>query len=182
MYINVWTFLEKKESSALVFSKLFTPKEVVTQMHEKSYLSKHLSSHPTHVLRNAVLSFHLFHFESNWVRETRFYWHLILEDSLVNTLIMDENNFYVKRENHGYHWNEVIWKTNFCCNFVKFLNCTLNFEYFEEKKKKKNEPRRFSIFQIIHSEKRDYLSAWNVLFVKILCSHLAHVWRKAHLV
>ena len=101
---------------------------------------------------------------------------------LVNTLIMDEKNFYVKRENHGYHWNEVIWKTNFCCNFVKFLNCTLNFEYFEEKKKKKNEPRRFSIFQIIHSEKRDYLSAWNVLFVKILCSHLAHVWRKAHLV
>ena len=60
MYINVWTFLEKIESSALVFSKLFTPKEVVTQMHEKSYLSKNLSGHPTHVLRNAV--FYLFIF------------------------------------------------------------------------------------------------------------------------
>ena len=96
MYINVWTFLEKKESSALVFSKLFTPKEVVTQMHEKSYLSKHLSSNPTHVLRNAVLSFHLFHFESNWVGETRFYWHLILEDSLLTRWLWMKRIFMLK--------------------------------------------------------------------------------------
>ena len=43
----------------------------------------------------------------------------------------------------------------FCRNFIAFLESTLNFEHFEKKK----EPPRFSISEVIDSEKRSYLNA-----------------------
>ena len=47
----------------------------------------------------------------------------------------------------------------FCRFFIAFLESTLNFEHFEKKKKKKNEPRSLSISEFIDSEKRAYLNA-----------------------
>ena len=47
----------------------------------------------------------------------------------------------------------------FCGVFFAFLESTLNFQYFEKKKKKKNEPHRSSISQVIDSERCAYLNA-----------------------
>ena len=43
----------------------------------------------------------------------------------------------------------------FCCNFIVFLESTLNFEHFE----KKNEHHSLSISEICDSEKRGCLNA-----------------------
>ena len=52
----------------------------------------------------------------------------------------------------------------FCCFFIAFLESTLNFEHFE----KKFELHSLSISEIIDSERRGYLNAEKVLFLKIL--------------
>ena len=52
----------------------------------------------------------------------------------------------------------------FCRNFIAFLESTLNFEHFE----KKNESHSLSISEIVDSEKRSYLNASKVLFLKTL--------------
>ena len=43
--------------------------------------------------------------------------------------------------------------------FAAFLEFTLNFQCSEKKKKKKNEPHRSSIFEVINSERCAYLNA-----------------------
>ena len=45
----------------------------------------------------------------------------------------------------------------FCCNFIAFLESTLNIKCFEEKKK--HDPHSLSISQIIDSKKLAYLNA-----------------------
>ena len=48
----------------------------------------------------------------------------------------------------------------FCFIFIAFLESTLSFEHFEKKRKrKKKEPPRFSISEVIDSERRAYLNA-----------------------
>ena len=51
----------------------------------------------------------------------------------------------------------------FCCFFLAFVESTCNFEYFEE-----NEPYSLNISEIIDSERRSYLNAKKVLFLKII--------------
>ena len=57
--------------------------------------------------------------------------------------------------------NAIIWKTK---NIFSFFESTLSFEHFE----KKNEPHSSSISEVIDSERRAYLNAGKVLFLKIL--------------
>ena len=52
----------------------------------------------------------------------------------------------------------------FCCNFIDFLESKLKFKHFEQK----SEPHSLSISEIIDSERRGYLNAWKVLFLKTL--------------
>ena len=47
----------------------------------------------------------------------------------------------------------------FCCIFTAFLKSTLSFEHFEKNEnKKKSGPHRLSIFEIIDSERHNYLN------------------------
>ena len=54
----------------------------------------------------------------------------------------------------------------FCRIFIAFSASTLNFKHFE--KKKKNELNSLRISEIIDSERRDYLNAQRILFLKTL--------------
>ena len=49
-------------------------------------------------------------------------------------------------------------------NFLTFLESTLNFEYFPNK----NDPASLSIFDVLGSERRGFLNAKKVLFLKTL--------------
>ena len=53
---------------------------------------------------------------------------------------------------------------NFTGTFISFLEFTLNFKHFD----KKNEPHSLSISKIIDPERRGYLNALKVLFLKTL--------------
>ena len=50
----------------------------------------------------------------------------------------------------------------FCQFSIAFLESTSNFEHFETK----SEPYSLSIFEVTYSERRAYLNAWKVLFLK----------------
>ena len=54
--------------------------------------------------------------------------------------------------------------TILCCNFLTFLESTLNFQYFPNK----NDPASSSIFEILGSERRVFKNAKKVLFLKTL--------------
>ena len=62
----------------------------------------------------------------------------------------------------------------FCSVFIDFLKGILNLQQLE--KKKKNDPHSFIIFQYIYSQRRGYLKAWKIVFVKTpmqsSCSYL----------
>ena len=77
---------------------------------------------------------------------------------LFNTLTADYEYSRSNRENLPLPIQMQLFKKpkTFCCIFIAFLESTLNFEYFEKKKKKSHS---LSISEIIDSERRGYLNA-----------------------
>ena len=76
-----------------------------------------------------------------------------------NTLTADYEYFRSNKENLPLPIQMQLFKKpkTFCCNFIAFLESTLNIKRFEEKKK--HDPHSLSISQIIDSKKLAYLNA-----------------------
>ena len=89
---------------------------------------------------------------------------------LVKKLIRDDKYFRYKSDNLPLP----IRMNIFCSVFIDFLKGILNLQQLE--KKKKNDPHSFIIFQYIYSQRRGYLKAWKIVFVKTpmqsSCSYL----------